>query len=297
MTRPASDHELLEWMPDGVLVVDAGGLIVYANRRAEGITGYTRDELRGQSIELLVPQRFRARHKEHRRDFYANPGPRSMGEAAGDFRVRRKDGSEFSADISLGPVASAGGTNVVAVIRDMTERQRFEAMLQHEALHDPLTGLANRTLFFDRLTQAILSGRRDGRPVALAMLDLDRFKCVNDAYGHATGDEVLKQFAVRLAANVRNTDTAARLGGDEFACIFPRVADRAAADRMLRLLLSNINGYVSVERRRIGVSASGGMALYPDDGDDVDTLMRQADRALYSAKPAARALAAGPLAC
>lgn len=297
MPRTDSDHQLLEWMPDGVVVVDAGGLIAYANRRAEAITGYSRDELRGQSIELLVPQRMRARHKEHRRDFSANPGPRSMGDAAHDFRVRRKDGTEFSADISLGPVAGAAGPRVVAVIRDMTERQRFEAMLQHEALHDPLTGLANRTLFFDRLSQAILSGRRDGRPFALVMLDLDRFKLVNDAFGHATGDDVLRQFAARLAAKVRNTDTAARLGGDEFACIFPRVADRAAAERMLRLLLRNINGYVAVDRRRIEVSASGGMAFYPDDGDDVDALMRKADRALYSAKPATRGLAVGPLAC
>ena len=293
----APDHDLLEWMPDGVVVVDAGGLIAYANGRAEKITGYGRQELVGQPIELLVPQRLRAIHVGHRREYCARPGPRSMGGAEHDFTVRRKDGSEFSADIALGPVASAGGSNVVAVIRDITERRRFECMLEHQALHDPLTGLANRTLFFDRLKQAMMSGRRDQTHLALVMLDLDRFKLVNDAFGHAVGDKVLKDFAVRLAAGLRTTDTAARLGGDEFAWILPRVADRTTAGRMVRTLLGRVNGCASIDGHQIEVSASTGMALYPDDGDDVDTLMRQADRALYSAKRDGGAFASARLAC
>ncbi len=293
--QQAPEHELLEWMPDGVVVVDAGGLIVYANRRVEKITGYKRQELRGQAIELLVPERFRAIHKEHRRDYYGCPGERSMGAAEHDFRVRRKDGGEFSADIALGPLASTGGTNVVAVIRDITERRIFEGMLEHRALHDPLTGLANRTLFFDRLNQAIQSGRRDRRQVALVMLDLDRFKLVNDAFGHAVGDAVLKEFAARLPARLRTTDTAARLGGDEFAWILPGVADRTAAERMVRNLVRGVNGRVSIDGKEIEVNASTGMALYPDDGDDVDTLMRQADRELYSAKRDGHGFASEPL--
>jgi diguanylate cyclase (GGDEF)-like protein/PAS domain S-box-containing protein len=280
----APDRELLEWMPDGVLVVNAGGLIVYANARAEKITGYERQELVGQPIELLVPQRLRAIHMEHRREYSARPSPRSMGDAEHDFKVRRKNGSEFSADIALGPVASAGGTSVVAVIRDITERRRFECMLEHQALHDPLTGLANRTLFFDRLNQAMMGSRRDQTHLALVMLDLDGFKLVNDAFGHLVGDAVLKRFAARLAVRLRTTDTAARLGGDEFAWILPHVIGGAAAERMVRELLHTLEGAFSIDGQRIEVNVSAGMALYPGDGDDVEALIRQADRALYSAK-------------
>jgi diguanylate cyclase len=291
------EHELLEWMPDGVVLVGADGLILYANRRAEQITGYKRHELRGHPIELLVPQRLRANHREHRRDYYGRPDPRSMGAAEHDFRVRRKDGSDFSADIALGSSASTRGPEVVAVIRDITERRKFEVMLEHRALHDPLTDLANRTLFFDRLRQALLGGRRDRRQVALVMLDLDKFKLINDAHGHAVGDAVLKEFAARLAARLRRTDTAARLGGDEFAWILPRIAGPAAADRMVRKLLNTLKGTFSVAGQRIDVAVSAGLALYPDDGDDVDTLMRQADRALYSAKRDGRDFASARLAC
>jgi diguanylate cyclase (GGDEF)-like protein/PAS domain S-box-containing protein len=282
--QPGSDHDLLDWMPDGVVVVDADGTIIYANRRVEKITGYSRHELQGRSIELLVPTRLRAVHKVHRRDYAARPAPRSMGTASHDFNVRRKDGSEFSADIALGPLKSDGHPGVVAVIRDISERRRFEVLLEHQALHDPLTGLANRTLFIDRLKQAIQSGRRDRRHVALVMLDLDRFKPLNDAFGHAVGDAALKRFAAKLAHGLRATDTAARLGGDEFAWILPGVTDRGAAERMVRELLLGLKMRLSIAGKAVTVRVSAGMALYPNDGVDVDRLMRRADASLYSAK-------------
>lgn len=284
--QPPSGYELLDWMPDGVVVVDADGTITYANRRAEKITGYSRRELQGHSIELLVPNPLRAIHKVHRRDYAARPAPRSMGAAAHDFNVRRKDGSEFSADIALGPVKGGGRPGVVAVIRDITERRRFEDLLEQQALHDPLTGLANRTLFVDRMKQAIQSARRDRRGVALVMLDLDKFKLVNDAFGHAVGDAALKRFAAKLGSGLRATDTAARLGGDEFAWILPGFTDRAAAERMVGKLLMGLKGRVSSAGHAMAVRVSAGMALYPDDGGDVDRLMRRADASLYSAKRA-----------
>jgi diguanylate cyclase (GGDEF)-like protein/PAS domain S-box-containing protein len=282
--RSASGHELLDWMPDGVVVVDADGTIEYANRRAEKITGYSRDELKGRPIELLVSPHLRAAHEAHRRDYAARPGPRSMGAAAHDFNVRRKDGTEFSADIALGPLKGGARSGVVAVIRDITERRRFEIMLEHQALHDPLTGLANRTLFLDRLKQAIESARRERGHIALVMIDLDEFKGLNDAFGHAAGDKALKKFAVRLASGLRATDTAARLGGDEFAWILPGVSDRPAAERMVRKLLKGLKVRFSKAGKTVSVRASAGMALYPDDAADVDGLMRRADASLYSAK-------------
>jgi diguanylate cyclase (GGDEF)-like protein/PAS domain S-box-containing protein len=278
-------------MPDGIVISDALGRIVYANRRAEEITGYKRRELHGRRIELLVPRRLRAIHKEHRRDYNANPGPRSMGSAEHDFKVQRKNGDELSADIALASIASFAGPQVIAVIRDISERQRLEAVVQHQALHDPLTDLANRNLFFDRLTQAIHSAQRDGNRVALVTMDLDQFKEVNDSFGHGVGDALLKALAARLVQRLRATDTAARLGGDEFAWILPRVADHVAAERMVRRLLRTLKGSFSVGEERIEVSVSAGMAVYPDDGDDVRTLLRKADLGLYSAKQSGRGFA------
>jgi diguanylate cyclase (GGDEF)-like protein/PAS domain S-box-containing protein len=278
----ASDHYLLESMPDGVVVVSPEGLIAYVNRRAEKITGYRRGELRGHPVEVLIPQRLRAIHKKHRREYSSRPLPRAMGPAEHDFKVRRKDGTEFSADIALAPLANRIG--VVAVIRDITDRRTFEALLEHQALHDPLTNLANRTLFFDRLNQAIRLGKRERRQVALVMLDLDRFKLVNDVFGHAVGDTVLQEFAARLAGRLRGSDTAARLGGDEFAAILPGVSGRSEAERKVRTLLRAFKETITIDGHRFVIGVSAGMALYPEDGGHVDKLMRRADLGLYAAK-------------
>lgn len=259
----AKDHELLELMPDAVVVSDRDGKIVYTNRQAERLTGYRRSELVGRRVEILVPTRLRA-----------------MGKLDSDFRLRRKDGTGVSVEISIGPA----GDDTVAVLRDFTERRRLEAALEHRALHDPLTELANRTLFFDRLRQSIHAARRESSQVALVMLDLDRFKGVNDTHGHAVGDEVLKQLGARLRKGLRATDTAARLGGDEFAWILPRVTSRDGVRRVVRKRLIALHEPIAAGRRKIRIRVSAGIALYPDDGRDADTLMRHSDAAMYSAK-------------
>ncbi|HET7465334.1 MAG TPA: diguanylate cyclase [Candidatus Dormibacteraeota bacterium] len=275
---------MLEAVPDGVLLCDARGRIEYANRRLAQLTGYTSAELTGADVEMLVPEGVRGRHREDRRHYQLRPRPRPMGTVENDFRVRRKDGTSFSADIALGPVGGARGRQVMAVVRDITARKELEAELAHLALHDPLTGLANRTLFFDRLHQAMRQARRDRKQVGLVMLDLDHFKDVNDAFGHQTGDEVLRRLAVRLRAGLRSTDTVARLGGDEFAWVLPNIGGRQAAMVMMVKLLRAVPSRVTVGRRPIEVGVSAGLALFPDDGDDVDTLMRVADVELYAAK-------------
>lgn len=207
-----------------------------------------------------------------------------MGSVDGDFEVRRMDGRTFAADIALGPVTISGERYVMAVVRDITERQRLEADLAHRALHDPLTGLANRTLFFDRLRQAMLQARRDGTRVALVLLDLDRFKSVNDLHGHQAGDIVLRKIASGLGLGLRSTDTLARLGGDEFAWILPSIGGRRAATVMMGRLMRAIPPRVALGAAVVDVGVSAGLALFPDDAQDVDSLMRQADLELYAAK-------------
>lgn len=277
-------------MPDGVLLCDPRGRIVETNRSLEQLTGYSRDELVGQPVELLVPAQARSRHRVDRRHYQARPRRRSMGSVDNDFMVQRKNGSTFSADIALGPVATESGRLVMAVVRDITSRKLLEAQLAHRALHDPLTGLANRTLFFDRLRQAMQQARRDRRQVALVMLDLDQFKSVNDLHGHQAGDDVLRKVAARLARGLRGTDTVARIGGDEFAWVLPGVSGRQSAMVMLVKLLRAVPARVVSGGRSIDVGVSAGLALFPDDGADVDALMRVADVELYAAKRGRQAL-------
>jgi diguanylate cyclase (GGDEF)-like protein/PAS domain S-box-containing protein len=280
MTKVPTDHRLLESIPDAVVVTAPDGEIVFANHATEAMTGYRRKELVGNKVEVLVPTRLRGIHVRHRRGFYSRGVARVMGEAGREFLLRRKDGSKVAVEISLGPA----GEDTVAVIRDVTERRRMEEALEHRALHDPLTNLANRTLFFDRLQQAIHSARRQGTQLAVVMLDLDGFKAVNDAYGHATGDELLKVAAARLAAGMRATDTTARIGGDEFAWILPRIASRRAADRTIHKRLGATRHPIVVSDARVDIGVSFGIAMYPDDGRDADSLIRHADAAMYSSK-------------
>jgi diguanylate cyclase (GGDEF)-like protein len=165
-----------------------------------------------------------------------------------------------------------------------TKRMQLESALEHMALHDPLTGLANRTLFFHRLNQAMLAAGRDRNHLALVIMDVDRFRALNDAYGHLYGDQVLRKLAMRLTFPLRGSDTVARIDGDEFAWILPRVASRDSAARTVRTLLrTNVENLV-VGADCIAVGVSTGMALYPDDGEDADTLIRNAYVALDAAK-------------
>jgi diguanylate cyclase (GGDEF)-like protein/PAS domain S-box-containing protein len=280
MNDVPTDHRLLESIPDAVVVTAPDGDIVYINRAVEVMTGYRRRELVGRKVEVLVPARLRGIHVRHRRSFYSRGVARLMGEAGSDFTLRRKDGAIVAVEISLGPA----GEDTVAVIRDVTERKRMEAELEHRALHDPLTNLANRSLFFDRLHQAIHSARRQGTQLAVVMLDLDGFKAVNDAYGHAAGDQVLKIVATRLGQGMRAEDTAARIGGDEFAWILPHVTGRPAVNRMVQKRLEAARNPIVVDGETVEVGVSAGAALYPADGRDADTLVRHADSAMYAVK-------------
>lgn len=207
-----------------------------------------------------------------------------MGATDGDFEVRRSNGATFAADIALGPIAIGEQRYVMAIVRDITDRRKLEADLAHRALHDPLTGLANRTLFFDRLRQGMLQARRERTRVALVLLDLDRFKSVNDAHGHQAGDGVLRAIASGLSKGLRSSDTVARIGGDEFAWVLPSVAGRRAAILMVSRLLAAIPARFAVDGTFVEVGISAGLALFPDDAQGVDALMRQADVELYAAK-------------
>jgi diguanylate cyclase (GGDEF)-like protein len=175
-----------------------------------------------------------------------------------------------------------------ALVQEVSQRRRSERQVRHILAHDPLTNLPNRVLFLDRLGQALTRARRYGGSVAVIAFDVDRFKEVNDTYGHPAGDALLRDLAARVAASVRATDTAARIGGDEFALVAPDVDGRDGAVRLAEKLLDVCGAPFSVEGARLPVTLSVGVALFPEHGGEVEDLLTAADLALYGAKAAGR---------
>jgi diguanylate cyclase (GGDEF)-like protein len=196
---------------------------------------------------------------------------------------RRADGSVFPADVSLAPLEVADEVFVVATISDETERRRRADEMFHRALHDPLTGLANRVLLIDRLTQALARADRRGGRTGVLYVDLDGFKAVNDTWGHAAGDEVLETVAGRLAGAVRPEDTVARFGGDEFVILCEDLDDRAEAQQVADRVLGELAVPIRHRSGRCRLSASIGVVL-ADGRMNARGLIDAADRAMYEAK-------------
>jgi diguanylate cyclase (GGDEF)-like protein/PAS domain S-box-containing protein len=188
------------------------------------------------------------------------------------------------------PVSGAGGEYLYSlhIMQDITERKRYEAELHHRATHDGLTGLPNRYLLTDRLEQALVHASRAGRHVAVLVLDLDRFKTVNDGLGHGTGDQVLKQIAARLARCLREGDTLARFGGDEFVAVLVDVARLDDVALVGQKILRALAHPLSIDGQELVTTTSIGAAVYPRDGGDAETLLRHADIAMYRAKERGR---------
>jgi diguanylate cyclase (GGDEF)-like protein/PAS domain S-box-containing protein len=197
----------------------------------------------------------------------------------------RANGAEFELDLQLVPIMDAGQlTHWVAFLRDVTAAKHQVTSLRHQATHDALTALPNRTLLFESLEKAIDTARGRGTILALLLMDLDRFKEVNDTFGHHFGDALLKQVAFRLQNQMRGQDVVARLGGDEFAIILPESADAHSTAITARRILNTLEQPFVVEAQVLEVGASIGIALYPEHGTDARTLLRRADVAMYTAK-------------
>jgi len=199
---------------------------------------------------------------------------------------RHKDGRDIDIEANLGPLDSDGlpGTFVLVILRDITERKRAQASLCDQAFHDPLTGLPNRLLLTDRFRQTVLSARRTASRFAVLMLDLDGFKQINDVMGHAIGDAVLQQVAQRLSAVVRESDTVARLGGDEFLLLLGTAERDGGAEGIAKRVLRRVAAPMRIADGTVNVRASAGVALFPEHGADMETLIERADAAMYRAK-------------
>jgi len=262
---------------DGVCRVDTAGTITFANKAALDILGCTEQELIGTEAATL--------HITHS-DVSAAAGAAGIRH---ETMLRRKDGTTFPAELICIPIFSMGhAAGFVATFADLTER-KAQAALSRIAYFDPLTRIPNRRLLSDRLAMAIAGSKRHKAQLAVLFIDLDFFKEINDNLGHDAGDQALVEIARRLSGCVREGDTVARLGGDEFILVQIELTDRTDAIRLLERLHASIQQPMHLSGYEVRMTASIGIAFYPQDGTDADVLLKCADRAMYRAKRASRA--------
>lgn len=276
---------VFEHAHEGICVTDAQERIVDVNPTLIQMTGYSREELLGQTPRML-------RSGQHKREFFAAMWAAigQHGYWRGQVWNRRKNGEAYPELLTISAVPDSNGkpAHYVGVFTDITHIKRYEERLEHIAHYDALTDIPNRVLLADRMQQAIAQTRRAGHLMAVCYLDLDGFKPVNDVHGHAVGDSVLVEMAARLKAVLRGGDTVARLGGDEFALLLVGLEHIDECEQALERLLAAIARPVMVGGQAAVISASIGVTLFPHDQSSPDTLLRHADQAMYEAKQAGR---------
>lgn len=260
------------------------GKIVFFNRAVIDATGYAPEEIRALPfVELIHPEDRAMVVERHLR--------RLRGEVFANtyvLRIVRKNGEIRHMNLSGVSIAWEGRPATLNFFSDITARVNAEAELEFQAYHDPLTGLPNRALFADRLNLALARARRHHEPIAVLYADLDHLKRVNDTLGHTIGDLLLKQVALRFRATVREEDTVARFGGDEFVVLLGQVKDGSVAARVAEKLIARMNEPMEIGGHTLRVTTSVGVSSWPGDGDDAETLVKNADNALYQSKEQGR---------
>jgi len=278
--------EIIENAGEGIVVYDRELRYIVFNRFMEELTGLRVADvigrratdvfphLREQRVDELIERALKGESVSSPDIFYYVPSSDRRGWVTGIYRPHHD---------ALGKVAG-----VIGIIHDITERKTAEQQIEYQAYHDSLTGLANRRLFQEHLTLALALAQRRHRLVAVLFLDLDHFKIVNDSLGHSIGDALLKVVAMRLKDAVREGDTVARVGGDEFTIVLQELAEREDAAMIAQKVLRTIAEPVEVGEHRLYVTTSIGITLFPDDGEDAETLLKNADNAMYRAKAEGR---------
>jgi len=272
---------VLDNVSDGLATIDHKGVIESANPAVVRLFGYTEEEIIGQPAGVLIATTYRSAFDNYlQRRLKVDLPVTGMHETMG----KRKNGSLFPLEFVVNSMQLGSRHLFIATLRDISERKAHTDALEYQALHDALTGLPNRSLFGDRLRQALLSARRNQKMLGVLLLDLDRFKDINDALGHDRGDSLLQEVTGRLRGVLRATDTIARLGGDEFAMLAPDAKQPEDVVAAARKILSALDGPFAIADQMVETGASIGIAIYPMHGDDPSTLLRRADVAMYVAK-------------
>jgi diguanylate cyclase (GGDEF)-like protein/PAS domain S-box-containing protein len=278
--REAHTRSVLENVADGIVTVSENGVVESCNRAAGELFGYDENEAVGQPFGSMIARKGAGREERSATDMLQHTSNRNSQEWIG----YRKDGTKFSMELDLSDVQLGERISYIACLRDISERERYTETLQHQALHDPLTGLPNRVLFSDRASNAIRGIARTKLPLALLVMDLDGFKLVNDTLGHQVGDELLKLVADRLVLCLREGDTVARLGGDEFGILLLGGGDLPGVASVVWKIQAALEPAFEIAAHTIDVRASIGITQVPEHGNNIDDLLRRADLAMYDAK-------------
>lgn len=273
--------QMYENSREAMVITDAENRIVSVNPAFTRLTGYSSEEAIGQNPRIL-------QSGKHDAEFYRLMWQSLLEEGhwRGDIWDRRKDGTYYPKFLAITAMREESGriSHFSAIFYDVSERKKLEERLENLAHYDALTGLPNRMLLQDRMEQAIAIAERQRQHFALLFIDLDGFKPVNDTFGHAFGDEVLKMVAQRLNMTIRGMDTAARLGGDEFVVVLTDIGGNENAARVAEKLLTSISEPYEIAGETVSLSASIGVSIYPNDEMVAQELLRTADEAMYSAK-------------
>jgi len=294
-------QSMIENAPFSIIATDPAGTVTAMNPAAETLTHYRKHELIGQHSVVMLhdPAEMSARAVQLSRDLQepvqAGFGsliarPRHGQTDEHEWSYIRKDGSRIWVNLAMTALKSKGDkiAGYLGIAFDITERKKLTEYVNHLAHHDPLTGLPNRVLLDDRMRQSIQRAKRNHHKVAVLMVDIDYFKRINDSLGHTAGDSLLDIVAKKLCSAVRQTDTVARMGGDEFVIIMPEFRDERDAERCAENIIQKVSTPTMLGNREVNVTVSVGLCIFPDCAPDADTLLKNADAALYEAKESGR---------
>jgi diguanylate cyclase (GGDEF)-like protein/PAS domain S-box-containing protein len=277
---------ILETIQEGYFEVDFAGNFTFFNDSLRRALGYSKEKLMGMNNRQYTDkENSKKLFQTFNKVYYTGEPTEGF-----DWQIIRKDGTKryVEASVSLQKDSSGKPTGFRGIVHDVTERKQIEQQLNHMATHDTLTGLPNRMLFIDRLEVALAQSKRNRHKLAVMMLDLDHFKDINDTLGHMVGDQLLKEVGYRLSGLVRQSDTVARLGGDEFIILLSDIERMEDSVGIAEIALKAFGQPFVCGNHKLTSSTSIGIAVYPDDGNDIDSLLKKSDVAMYSVKTQGR---------
>lgn len=269
---------------DAIIITNSESKIISWNRGSEKVFGFQEEEILGEKLSTIIPERYRESHESGTKRFLSTNIPKVIGQTV-ELQGLKKDGKEIPIELSLSSWRKDKDVYFSGIIRDITERKQAEEMINFLAFHDELTKLPNRRFFTQIIEEEVAKAKLSGESLIIFFVDLDNFKGVNDTYGHHFGDLLLIEIANRLSIVIEKKGIAARLGGDEFSLIMTGVKDSISeAKYMAEQIKMVLKEPAVIEGKEIPVSASIGIAGYPEHGNDIDTLLKNADMAMYLAK-------------
>jgi diguanylate cyclase (GGDEF)-like protein/PAS domain S-box-containing protein len=274
---------LVENLEDyAVFMMDFRGNIATWNKGAERQFGYKEKEVLGKNFSLIFTKEDQALNLPKKELIEA----RKNGRADDERQHVHKNGKKFWCSGVVVKFEDKNGkfVGLSKIVRDISEKKKAEETIKHQAMHDTLTGLANRRLMFENLAEAISASKKEKEVFALAFVDLDKFKNLNDTEGHDTGDLLLQEVAVKLAGSVRQEDTVARFGGDEFIILLRNIKNAKFAKTVVEKILASLQPVYIINNKKIQIKGSIGVVLCPDHGKDMARMLKHADVALYQAK-------------